>query len=266
MKKLILLLVWASLAGCAGLEHQQTFQQSSPTKFPATTNVMVFEYRNVDIHNIYDLLFSDFLIIGKSGFTGSYEDPRASLEFAKSIGTDVFVTTSQFKGTRTSFVPMSTPTSDTSYMSGYSGGTPFYGTTNSYGTTTTMIPVNYDRYEQNGLYLKNVNHVTPLWEKKASDYKETSSSPMAGIWYNENYDLKMYKSGVHMVAFFNSIPKGKEKGQQDDIKMLFNPETGAGIYMMADRTPQPAQIKINKFGNLQVDIASQNETYSFARR
>jgi hypothetical protein len=48
--------------------------------------------------------------------------------------------------------------------------------------------------------------------------------------------------------------------------MIFNPETGAGVYMMADRTPQPAEIKLNKFGNLQVDVTSLNESVSFARR
>jgi hypothetical protein len=69
-----------------------------------------------------------------------------------------------------------------------------------------------------------------------------------------------------MVAFFDSNPKGKESGHLDDIKILFNPETGAGVYLMADRTPQPAQIKVNKFGNLQIDITSLNESVSFARR
>lgn len=266
MKKIIILLMFASLTACAALEHQQTYQQTAPTKYPPTAKVMVFEYRNVNIHEIYDLLYSDFLIIGKSEFIGPYEDPRGSVEFAKSIGTDVFVSTSQFKDTRTSFMPTVTPTSSTSYISGFNGTAPFYGTSNNYGTRTTMIPVHIDRYDQNGLYLKNINHVAPLWEKRRSDYKETDANPLSGIWYNENFDLKIYKAGAQMVAFFDSFPKGKEKGQIDDIKMLFNPETGAGIYIMADRTPQPAQIKVNKFGHLQVDITSQNETYSFARR
>jgi uncharacterized protein YceK len=266
MKRILILLILASLTGCAALEHQQTYKQSAPTKYPATAKLMVFEYRNVNIHEIYDLLYSDFLIIGRSEFVGPYEDPKSSIEFAKSLGADVFVSTSQFKETRTSFIPTVTPTSSTSYISGTSVNGPFYGTSNNYGTRTTMIPVYIDRYEQNGLYLKNVNHVSQLWERNRSDYKETEANPLSGIWYNENFDLKIYKSGTQMVAFFDSNPKGKESGHLDDIKMLFNPETGAGVYLMADRTPQPAQIKVNKFGNLQIDITSLNESVSFARR
>lgn len=266
MKKTLMLLVLASLYGCAALEHQQTYIQSAPTKYPATSKVMVFEYRNVSIHEIYDLLYSDFLIIGRSEFVGPYEDPKSSIDFARSLGTDVFVSTSQFKETRTSFMPMVTPTASTSYISGNSAAGPFYGTSNNYGTRTTMIPVYIDRYDQNGLFLKNVNHVVPLWEKQRSDFKETEANPLSGIWYNENFDLKIYKSGAQMVAFFDSAPKGKVQGQVDDIKLLFNPETGAGVYLMPDRAPQPAQIKVNKFGNLQVDITSLNESVSFARR
>lgn len=266
MKKFLILLILASISGCAALEHQQTYKQSAPTKYPATAKVMVFEYRNVSIHEIYDLLYSDFLIIGRSEFVGPYEDPKSSIEFAKSLGADVFVSTSQFKETRTSFMPTITPTSSTSYISGNSVAGPFYGTSNNYGTRTTMIPVYIDRYDQNGLYLKNINHVSPLWERNHSDYKETEANSLSGIWYNENFDLKIYKSGTQMVAVFDSAPKGKENGHLDDLKMLFNPETGAGVYLMADRTPQPAQIKVNKFGNLQVDITSLNESVSFARR
>jgi uncharacterized protein YceK len=269
MKKLLVLLILAlltGLTGCASLQYQESYKQSAPTKYPKTSDVPVFEYRNVNIREIYDLLYSDFLIIGKSEFVGPYEDPRSSIEFAKSLGTDVFVTTSQFKETRISFIPTITPTTSTTNISGMNGTAPFFGTANSYGTMTTMIPVHIDRYEQSGLYLKNVNHVVPLWEKKRSDYKETAANTLSGNWYNENYDLKVYKSGAQMVAFIDSISKGKGKEQIDDLKMLFNPETGAGIYIMADKTPQPALIKLNKFGYLEVDITSRDEIYSFARR
>ena len=163
MKKLLVMLLLASLTGCAALQHQESYKQAAPTRYPQTSHVLVFEYRNVSINDIYDLLYNDFLIIGKSEFLGPYEDPRSSIEFAKSLGADVFVSTSQFKETRISFVPMVTPTASTSYIRGYTGSAPFYGTADSYGTNTTMIPVHVDRYEQSGLYLKNVNHVSPLW-------------------------------------------------------------------------------------------------------
>ncbi|BCK87303.1 hypothetical protein MIZ01_1075 [Sideroxyarcus emersonii] len=270
MRRLIAILMLASLAACATLQHQESYRQAAPARYPPTTNVLLFEYRNVNIRDIYELLYSDFLIIGRSEFNGAYEDPRASVGFAKSIGADVFVTTSQFRGRQTSFVPAIAPTNSTSYVSGFSGNAPFYGTSYSYGTTTTMIPVQYNRYEQSGLYLKNVNHVVPLWERKSADYKETAANALSGIWYNEDFDLKIYQSGAQMVAFFDTAPRNggkiRESGTVDELKMIFNPQTGAGVYLMADRAPQPAEIKVNKFGFLQVDIASQGELVSFARR
>jgi hypothetical protein len=266
MKNLPLLLIAALFAGCAVPEHRQTYIQVAPAKYPRTARVSVFEYRNVNLREIYDLLYSDYLIIGRSEFSGLYEDPKKSAEFALTIGADVFVTAFQFKETQTSFVPSYAPSAEISYISGFTGTGSFYGTVTSYGTRTTMIPVRSDRYDQNGMYLKNVNLVSPLWERKRADYKETGANPLSGLWYNENTELKIYKSGSQMVAFFEHAPRGKEKGQIDELKMLFNPETGAGVYLMADRTPQPATIKLNKFGFLEANLISQNDTFSFARR
>jgi hypothetical protein len=265
-KKLLLLLVFTALTGCAALKHQETYQQAAPTQYPKTDKVVVFEYRDLNIREIYDLLFSDYLIIGRSEFTGPYESPKGSVEFAKSIGTDVFVSTSQYKDSQSSYSTTSTPTFSTSYINGYNRNGPFYGTATSVGTSYTTIPVSFTRFDQGGLYLKNVNHVSPLWERRRSDYKESTTHPLTGIWFNDNFDLKLFKSGSQMAGFFNSAPKGKETGQIDDLKMLFNPETGVGIYMMADKTPHPAQIKMNKFGHLEVKLESRNESYSFARR
>lgn len=266
MKRLLMLLIFASLAGCGTLHYQESYKQSAPTKYPRTAHVMVFEYRNTNIDDLYHLLYGDYLIIGKSAFTGAYEDPRESVDYAKSIGTDVLVTSAQFKETQASYAPMITPTSSTSYISGNIGTGPFYGTANTYGTTTSMVPVYIDRYVQSALFLKNVHHVTPLWEKKRPDYKETEANDLSGVWYSENFDLMLYQSGKQIVGFFATSPKDKDKGRIDDLKLIFNPETGAGVYLMADRTPQPAQFKVNKFRNLEVSITSLNESFSFARR
>ncbi|MBI5890675.1 MAG: hypothetical protein HZB47_08360 [Nitrosomonadales bacterium] len=266
MKKLLMLLVLASVTACATLEHQQSYRQVAPTKYPQTAKVMVFEYRNVNIREIYELLYSDYLVVGRSEFSGAYENPARSVEFAKSIGAEIFIAASQFKDTQVSFVQSITPYSDTTFISGYTGTGSFYGTATSYGTRTTMIPVHIDRYDQSGLYLRNVDHVLPLWKRKIADYKETGAAPLSGTWYNENYELKLYKSGTQMVAFFRQSPGNRDAGQPDEIKMLFNPDTGVGIYLMMDRTPQPARIGLNKFGFLEVDLVSQNDTYSFARR
>jgi hypothetical protein len=106
------------LQGCASLGHREFYTQVAPTKYPATEKTMVFKYATVSIKEIYDLLFSDFLVIGRSSFNGPYEDPAQSVPYAQSIGADIFVSTAQFKETRTAFLDLSTPTSSTTLLSG----------------------------------------------------------------------------------------------------------------------------------------------------
>jgi hypothetical protein len=164
----------------ANLGHQQFYSQAAPTKYPPTRQLRVFEYQNVELREIYELLFSDFLIIGRSAFNGPFENPSSSASFAKSIGTDIFISTSQFKETRTSFISLSTPTTSTTHVSGYSGSGSFYGTATTYGTQQTTVPIRVNRYDQDGYYLRNVNNVVPLWERRIEQYERTSQSDLEG--------------------------------------------------------------------------------------
>ena len=65
IKKLAFLLIIMILTGCT-VGHKKFYNQVGPSKYPETTKVMIFEYSNVELNEIYKLLFSDFLIIGES--------------------------------------------------------------------------------------------------------------------------------------------------------------------------------------------------------
>lgn len=161
---------------------------------------MVFEYSNVDLNELYELLYSDLLIIGKSSFNGPYENPTQALFYAKSIGSDVFITTAQFKETRTSFMNMTTLTSSTTYISGYNGSGSVYGTATTYGTKKTTIPIRVNRFNQEGFYLKNLNNIDVLWERTIDQYKETVHNSISGIWENGSYHINVFQSGKQIVA------------------------------------------------------------------
>lgn len=264
-RALIVTFVALMAQGCASLGYQEFYTQVAPTKYPPTEKAMVFEYANVNLKEIYDLLFSDFLIIGRSSFNGAYENPIQSVSYAQSIGADVFLATSQFKETRTSFMNVSTPTSSTIYVSGYSGAGSFYGTATTYGTQMTTVPVSVHRYDQDGLYLRNVNGVVPLWERTEAQYKKTEPSDMEGIWFNEHYKLNLYRSGQQYVAFISGEPKERAAWRQGELKFIYGVDSGVGIYLMGEKTPMPAQFKINKFGHLEVMLITSKETFSFAR-
>lgn len=264
-RALILTFAALLLQGCANPGHKEFYTQAAPTKYPPTEKTMVFEYSNVNLKEIYDLLFSDFLIIGRSGFNGPYEHPNESVSYAKSIGADVFISTSQFKEAKTSFMNLSTPTSSTTYVSGYSGTGSFYGTATTYGTRTTTVPITVNRYDQDGLFLRNVNSVVPLWERTEAQYKKTEQSNLEGTWFNENYRLNIYRSGQQLVAFIGGKAKDRDKWSEGQLKFIYGIDSGVGIYLKGNKTPMPAQFALNKFGHLEVTLITSKEMFSFAR-
>lgn len=253
------------LLSCASPGHRQFYSQAAPTKYPPTPQLRIFEYQNVDLDEVYDLLFSDFLVIGRSAFNGPYENPGSSSSFAKSIGTDVFITTSQFKETRTSFVSLSTPTSSTTYVSGYSGSGSFYGTATTYGTQQTTVPIRINRYDQNGYFLRNVNKVVPLWERTIDQYERTSRSELDGKWLNENYEVDLFVSGEQVVAFIADDPKDRPGWSPGQLKFIYGLNSGVGIYLMGNKTPMPATFEVNKFGHLEVSLIVGGNSFSFAQ-
>lgn len=261
----VVVLLAIILAGCETIGHKEFYTQVAPTKYPPTKEVKIFEYANVNLDEVYEILFSDFLIIGKSSFNGPYEKPAESISYAESIGANIFITSSQFKETKTSFMTMQTPTTNRTYINGSSASGTFSGTATSYGTQTTTVPISVDRYSQNGIYLRNINNITPLWERKSSDYSKSSGSQLDGLWHNENYGLNLYKSNDQYVAFVENATKDIKAWKKDDLKFVFGVESGVGIYMMGDKTPMPASFKLNKFGHLEVTLITSGEKFSFTK-
>jgi hypothetical protein len=265
MKNFVSIMLGVMLSGCAQLGHKEFYSQVAPSKFPPTSEVNVFEYRNVDLDEIYELLFSDFLIIGKSSFNGPYEDPGRAKSYAKSIGADILVASSQFSETRTSFMSLSTPTTSTTSFSGYSGSGSVYGTATTYGTQTTTIPVRVNRYDQDGIYLKNINDVTPLWNRTIKQYEKTESNELDGTWQNESYKIEIFQSGQQIVAFISDVLGDRPDWSKDQLKFVFGEGSNVGIYLMGNKTPVPSEFEVNKFGHLEVKLLTNSETFSFAK-
>lgn len=265
MKRALIIFAALLVQGCSSSGYKQFYTQAAPMKYPPVERVMLFEYSDVNLEEIYNLLFSDFLIIGRSSFNGPYEKPLQSLSYAKSIGSDVFLSTAQFKETRTSFMNMSTPTVSTTYINGYSGAGSFGGTATTYGTQMTTMPISVSRYDQDGLFLKNVKNIVPLWERTEAQYQKTAKSDLEGIWFNETYKLNLYRSDDQMVAFVVNRSKKRDKWTDGQLKFVYGADSGMGVYLMGDKTPMPARFALNKFGHLEVTIIASKETFSFAR-
>jgi len=190
------------LQGCT-IGHQKFYTQLAPEKYPETSKVMLFQYLNINLQGMYDTFFSDYIIVGKSKFNGPYEEPSQSLDFAKSIGADVFITATQFSNTATSVVPLITPSTTTTNISGFVGRNSYFGTATTYGTNTSYIPVTVSRYDQVGLYLRKFGSDKPAWELTKSNFTCDGESEFNGNWGDEKYELSICKSGVKIVGFIS---------------------------------------------------------------
>lgn len=241
------------------------YSQVAPTKFPPPEETFRFTYENVSIDEVYELLFNDFLVIGRSRFLAPNGHKEVQ-SFANSIGADAVITATQFRDIQTRFEIRSVPTASSTSYSGYSGGGSWYGTATTFGTSHVTVPVSVGRFSYESVYLRNVNHVVPLWKRVREQYARTGPSELEGVWFNEHFKLVVYLSGTQVVAFVREPTKiGVVTFAAGDLKFLFGAETGAGVFLMDDATPQPAQFKVNKFGHLEVRFLATEGVVSFAR-
>lgn len=103
-----------------------------------------------------------YAIIGSSSFnSGSVETEDAAIKQGVKVGADlVLILDPRYTGSTTSLVPLTVPTTSTSYSSGTAtaygpGGTVTAygsGTTTTYGTSTTMIPITVNRSDYGAAY------------------------------------------------------------------------------------------------------------------
>lgn len=264
---IVIAFVLFMLQGCA-TGYQKFYAQVAPSKYSPTQRLMIFEYNNVDINEIYELFFNDFLIIGNSGFNGPFENPQKSASYAKSIGADVLITAVQYKETRTALIPMTTPTISITQIDGYSGSGSFSGTATTFGTQTTSIPVAVRRYNQKGLFLKNVKNILPIWEKVKAQYKKTDTNELEGIWYNEYYKIEMFQSGDKIVGFLTEKPSDRTRRkywEADQLKIMFGVDSKVGVFLLGTKTPYPAKFRINNFGHFEVSLVGGGIKISFQR-
>jgi membrane-associated protease RseP (regulator of RpoE activity) len=108
-----------------------------------------------------------YLIVGASSFHGPQASDANAVAQAKVVGADRVLVFGKYMGTSQSVVPITTPTTQTSFTTGSanvfgSGGmaTAFgSATTTSYGTQTNYIPVSIDRYDYLAVYLVKVRYL-----------------------------------------------------------------------------------------------------------
>lgn len=170
-KSLISLLAILFLGGCAS-GYKEFYKPASPEFLqrvaaqragtpPAIP--LVERAQPADSQTVLDAYAKrGYVMIGSSLFnSGRPETDDAAIQQAKKVGADlVLILNPKYTGSVTSAVPITTPTTTTSYSSGtataYGPGGPVtaYGTgsTTTYGTTTNYIPMTVHRSDYGAVF------------------------------------------------------------------------------------------------------------------
>jgi membrane-associated protease RseP (regulator of RpoE activity) len=151
------------VSGCAN-GYSKFYQSSSPPP-PSATQFLPYEGEPRIVASGGDAaadsmrMFEDgYGLVGVSSFVGPPENQKGAIEQAKKVGAAVIIFRSKYQSTVSGSIPITTPTTQTSYTSGtvnaYGGTGTYSGTTTTYGTQTTDIPYSVDRYDQAAYYFK----------------------------------------------------------------------------------------------------------------
>jgi hypothetical protein len=170
MKNILIALLVMGLAGCVAGNGYSKFYRSvpgaTPEKIaqlraspPADTPLVTHASKFPDPKPFYQ---QGYAVIGYSSFNSGHNEPDSeAIAQAKKMGADlVVVVDPNYTGSVTSQIPLTTPTSTTSYTNGSAtaygsgGSVSAYGnsTTTTYGSKTTYIPMTVNRYNYGAVY------------------------------------------------------------------------------------------------------------------
>ena len=103
-----------------------------------------------------------FGLIGYTSFNASNTKTADGLKLAKKLKARYVVVGTNYTGTNTGAIPITTPTTSATYSNGtasasgggsYASGT-YSGTATTYGSQTTLMPFSVNRYDKYGLYFR----------------------------------------------------------------------------------------------------------------
>lgn len=225
MKMLFILLLISALVGCAsGYKKFYTPLRNPTPEAVASTRVnspstgpLVERSKGFPDNDYF--ASRGYAVIGYSSFnSGSAEPESSAIEQARTVGADlVVIINPKYTNTVNSQIPITTPTSETSYSSGSataygSGGTATaYGssTTTTYGTKTTYIPMAVRRYDYGAVYyVKRKYSLGVNWRALTTEERKVLQS----------------NAGVYITSVVQGTPAFKADILPGDIFVAMNGE------------------------------------------
>ncbi len=141
-----------------------------------------------------------YVAIGYSSFnSGRVESEASAIDQARKVQADlVVIINPTYTGTTTSHVPITTPTSSTSYSSGSAtaygsgGSVTVHGssTTTTYGSSTTYVPISVSRYDYGAVYFIKRSYIF------GANWRDLDTSERAAIESNKGVVITVVVKGT----------------------------------------------------------------------
>ena len=256
-----LAMVAVAASGCVAPAYVARYEQVSPRTYAPTSSVEMFVYSCYDMQGLYESLFSDFMLIGRSAFTGAPESAEHARAQGMAVGADIVVVTSCFE--RRDYPP---------YLRGprlrFGWMIPWGPYGRLYMEDVVDLPLAPPVvYGQEAYFLKNVGNAKGIWQKRYSDFPEDGKpGDYGGVWENQWLRIRAYASGGLVVGVLEKLFEAQSQGWESaQVKFVFDPGSGRGVYVMTDRTPMPSKFSINRFGHLTVELGGGLKGLAFER-
>jgi hypothetical protein len=198
-----------------------------------------------------------YVIIGSSSFnTGRPESEDSAVRQGAKVGADlVLILNPRYTGSTTSAVPITVPTTSTSYSSGTAtaygrgGAVTAYGsgTTTTYGTATTMMPITVNRSDYGAVYfIKRKWGFGALW-RDLSDAERQELQSNRGVVIRLVVDgtpafLADFLPGDIILAVDGQPVLGQESAS-DLLRARAGQRATLSIYRRGTRLEKPVQLQ-----------------------
>ncbi len=252
MKNVLIALFVMSLAGCVTVNGYSKFYRSTPgatperiaqlrasppPEMPLVTHASKFP----DAKPFYQ---QGYAVIGYSSFNSGHNEPDSeAIAQAKKLGADlVVIVDPNYTGSVTSQIPLTTPTSTTSYTNGSAtaygsgGSVTAYGnaTTTTYGSKTTYIPMTVNRYDYGAVYFVKQKFVFGVHWRPLKDEERQLLQSNNGLYVDVVVNgTPAFRSDILPGDIIESINGQKvydEKAASDLLALLKGQQVTVALY------------------------------------
>lgn len=191
MKLLTLIFILFTL-GCQSNPYKEFYKDytggvnpSTIPGFEVTNEKPQIEYVSNHDEKVRNMFEDGYMMVGSSSFSAPEISDSDAIFHAKKVSASRVLITKEYQSTRTGSIPMSTPTSQTTYGSfnGVYGNQNFSGTNQftTYGTQTTYIPYSVDRYSYlASFWIKKTNQIFGVLFREKTDQERLLSNSNKG--------------------------------------------------------------------------------------